>query len=62
MAITLSENEKRGLDELFISLREKKSFYASILSIVSFYILEFKRENKRDKKKAKRHSIEPTIS
>ncbi len=57
MAVTLSEKERKGLDELFKSLREKESFYVKILSIVSLYIFEFKRESKRDNKKQKSHTV-----
>jgi len=53
MAVTLSENEKQALSEIFISLRDKKSFFHKIIinkKRVSAYILKFKREYKRVKK------------
>ncbi len=53
MAVTLSENEKKALNDMFISLRDKKSFFHKIITgkkKVSAYILKFKREYKRVKK------------
>ncbi len=53
MAVTLSEQEKQALGDIFISIAQKKSFFHKIIFItkkVLAYIFQFKREYKGVKK------------
>ncbi len=53
MAVTLSEQEKQALSDIFISLRDRRSFFHKIAFGVKralVYISQFKREQKGVKK------------
>jgi len=53
MAVTLSEQEKQALGEIFISFNQKKSFLDKIVypvKTLSTYIFQPKRKHKREKK------------
>ncbi len=49
MAVTLSEQEKQALGDIFISIGQRKSLYHKItfgIKKVLTYIFQFKREHK----------------
>ncbi len=51
MAITLSEQEKKALGDIFATIGHKKTFFQKILYFFKrflVYIFEFKREQKRE--------------
>ena len=53
MAVTLSEQEKQALGDIFISIGQEKSFFHKIIFAfkrILVYVSQFKREYKRVEK------------